>query len=283
MHYFKLTKFHVNLVVALTSVLGYMMGIPNRLFNWKEVLALLVGGLLITATAHIINQIIEVEYDALMERTRKRPLVTGEINRAHAIALAIVLSVSGLLLLYFSVHPFSAYISFVSLVMYAFIYTPMKRISRIAIPIGAIPGALPVLIGYVGATGRIDAFVLTLFLFQVLWQFPHFWAVAWIWDASYKAAGYDLMPTPTGKSRLNAFITFLSVFTLYPVLYMLFHFGYVSSSIFVVFVVLTILFHFQAYLFYKKKTDEAAKILLKSSVIYLPLIQIIIAINIINQ
>ena len=276
----KITKFNVDLIVAFTSVLGFLLGKGN-LSNVRMIFFLFIGGFLVTATAHILNQIIEKDLDKQMKRTRNRPLVTGKISLFEAIIYLVAFSITGLFLLY-QVSPMAAFISFVSLIMYAFLYTPLKQISRLSIYIGAIPGALPILIGYIAATGKIDKIAISLFVFQVLWQLPHFWSIAWIWNDEYIKAGYDLMPIEKGRTKTNALGTFLSTFLLYPVLYFFLQLNYISLEIFSIVIILTLLFSVVAYIFYKKRNVKQAKRLMLASVIYLPLIQLILLINQIN-
>ena len=277
--YYHLTKFKVDIIVALTAVFGYVIG--ARQIGWVQVILIFSGGLLVTATAHIINQLIETEYDAKMQRTVHRPLVTGAIGYKEAVALAVLLSLSGLLLLYWA-QPYAAFISFISLVMYAFIYTPLKQIHRIAIWIGAIPGALPVLIGYVTATGKIDLFAILLFGFQVLWQLPHFWAIAWLWHDEYQKGGYDLLPVKGGKTPLNAFLIFASAVLLFPVLYTFYHFQFVGKEIFMLMMVVTLFFVISGYRLFKFRNEKIAKELMLASIIYLPVIQILLIIQYTN-
>ncbi len=275
--YKKLTKFRVDIIVALTSVFGYLLG-HGELHQIKILIFLFFGGFLVTATAHIINQIIEKDLDYKMSRTNQRPLVTGSISTIEAVIAIIIFSALGLFLL-FLVSPMISFISFVSLIMYAFIYTPLKQISRLSIYIGAIPGALPILIGYVAATGQIDAIAIALFVFQVAWQLPHFWSIAWIWNDEYSRAGYDLMPVKGGRTETNAFFTFLSTLLLFPILYYLFHIHYVSIYAFIIILVLSLLFSIIAYRFYKRRNLKMGKKLLLASIIYLPIIQLILIIN----
>jgi len=279
--YKKLIKFRVDIIVALTSVFGFFLG-RKEIAHFDTVFLIFAGGFLVTATAHIINQLIEKNLDEKMLRTKDRPLVTGAIKKKEAVIALFVFSSTGLFFL-FKASPIAAYISFVSLVMYAFLYTPMKQVSRLSIYIGAIPGALPILIGYVTATGRIDAPAIALFLLQVLWQLPHFWSIAWIWNDEYQGAGYDLMPVKGGRSTQNALYTFLSTFLLFPVIYFLHHIHFLHIEIFFILLLLTFLFSFIAYVFYKKPEIKSAKKLMLVSVIYLPVIQFILIINQINQ
>ena len=274
--YQRLTKFKVDIVVALTAVFGYLFS--GKTIDIKTITFLFIGGLLVTATAHIINQIIEKDLDRKMNRTSNRPLVNGKISQTELIISVIVFSFTGIFLLYL-VHPFSAYISFVSLIMYSLLYTPLKQIHRISIYVGAIPGALPILIGYVAATGSIDKTAILLFVFQVLWQLPHFWSIAWLWHDDYTNAGYDLLPVKGGKSNRNALLTFLSSLLLFPVIYFLLVNHTINNNVFVTLLLLTSIFVFTGFLFYKKQNNISAKRLMLSSIIYLPIVQLIIILN----
>jgi protoheme IX farnesyltransferase len=279
--YTQLTKFKVDIIVAITAVFGYIIG-SRGMIDWLVLAAVFTGGFLVTATAHIINQLIETRFDRLMLRTAQRPLVTQKIRRREAIFSSVLMSVSGLLLLYIFVSPYAAFISLVSLIMYAFIYTPMKQLNRLAIWIGAIPGALPVLIGYVGATGQIDLLAILLFVFQVFWQLPHFWSIAWSWHDEYNKAGYDLLPVSGGKTTYNAAWTALSVLPLLPLSYLFYEYHYVSTFGLTLLLLLSLFFMFRAYRFYRLQTQDAAKKMTLASIIYLPIIQLILLFHLIH-
>ncbi len=274
--YQRLTKFKVDIVVALTAVFGYLFS--GKVIDIKTISFLFFGGLLVTATAHIINQMIEKDLDRQMKRTSNRPLVNGKISQIELIISVIGFSSTGLFLLYL-VHPISAYISFVSLIMYSLLYTPLKQIHRISIYVGAIPGALPILIGYVAATGSIDKIAILLFVFQVLWQLPHFWSIAWLWHDDYTNAGYDLLPVKGGKTNTNALLTFLSALLLFPIIYFLLLEHIISNNVFLILILLTSMFVLSGFLFYKKQNNISAKRLMLSSIIYLPIVQLIIIFN----
>ncbi len=247
-----LIKFRTDIVVALTSVFGYIIGSKGDI-NVLSLFSIFVGGFFITATANILNQIIERDYDKLMSRTAQRPLITKSISLKTAIVSGILMSSLGFMLLFFFLNSISAIISIVSLIMYAFIYTPMKRISRLSTIMGAIPGALPILIGYVGATGAIDKLALLLFAFQVFWQFPHFWSIAWIWNNDYNKAGYDLLPWKGGKTKFNAQITFISTFFLFPLIHLFYSYNFIGISVYIILLVLSVLFSTVAYMFFKNR------------------------------
>ena len=269
-----LTKFRVDVVVAMTGVFGYLFGKEGQP-DWYRMTLLFFGGLLVTASAHVINQIIERHRDRKMSRTASRPLASGKMTVAEAAVYALVFSLPGLLMLY-AVHPLSAFVSAVSLIIYGFLYTPMKILTRLSIYMGAVPGALPIIIGYIAATGGVDLFAVLLFVLQVVWQLPHSWSITWLWYDDYSRGGYDLMPLPGGKTRANALLTFLSVWLMFPVIYALYHFQYIGHWTMMFLFLLTFVFVYTARVFSKEQTRTSARRLLLYSVFYLPVIQILI-------
>ena len=207
--YNQLLKPNLSGMVVFSSVIGYLMA-PNIAFSWGDmgmwmrVVLLFAGGMMVTGGANTINQILERESDKLMKRTRTRPLPEGRMSDTEAWIFATVMGVAGAALLAFIFHPLAGLLSFLSLLLYAFVYTPMKKIHPIAVFVGAIPGALPPLIGWVAATGSIDAGGLVLFSIQFFWQFPHFWAIAWVAYDDYANAGIRMLPTREKESRFTA-------------------------------------------------------------------------------
>ncbi len=191
----QLVKFRLNLTVVFSALFGYLMAVGGS-FEWFSVLMLSVGGFFVTSSANAINQIIEKDYDKLMKRTAKRPLAAGRMELTEAILVAGLSAVMGLVVLWHFFSPMVALLGAISLISYAFIYTPLKRISPIAVFVGAIPGALPVLIGWIAATGAEgwNIYGYLLFSIQFLWQFPHFWAIGWMGYDDYKNAGFKLLP-----------------------------------------------------------------------------------------
>ena len=273
-----LIKFRADMVVALTSVLGLALGFRGfPPLNMS--IALFVGGFLTTATAHILNQIYERKYDRLMSRTCQRPLASGRWQTKTALIFAGCFSVLGLGLLYVGVGKTSAFISLVSLLIYAFVYTPLKQKTRWAIPIGAIPGALPVLIGYVGATGKPDIFILLVFLLQFFWQLPHFWSIAWLWNDEYCKGGYDLLPTAGGRTQKNAWIIFISIFVLLPVIQLMYATGLTGPTAFLVMLVVNLWFGYRGWQFRNRPDSTNALKLMHASIFYLPLILFILFID----
>ncbi len=275
---FKLIKVRADLVVALTAVLGLALGYES-LPPVIALISIFAGGFLVTATAHILNQIIERKYDRLMSRTASRPLASGRWSISTALLLAFIFSFTGLIILYLGVGRLAALISLTSLILYVFLYTPLKRKSRWSIPIGAIPGALPVLIGYVGATGRMDSFALLIFFFQIIWQFPHFWSIAWLWHDEYQNGGYDLLPTSGGRTRKNAWLIFLSVFVLLPFIHFMYKINSVGFEAYTLMLILSTWFVYEGWKFLKNSSLDRAQKLMFASILYLPLILILILID----
>ena len=178
--YFQLLKFRLSFTVAFSSALGYLLGLSTP--NWWRASLVLLGGLLVTGAANIINQVFEKDLDKMMKRTENRPLPTGRVSTTEAWVFCVLLAVAGLGLLACYFNPLTAALSLLSLILYGFIYTPLKTVSPVCVAVGAIPGGLPPLIGWVAATGFVGEAAWVLFGIQFMWQFPHFWAIAWVAD-----------------------------------------------------------------------------------------------------
>jgi heme o synthase len=192
-----LVKFRLTLLVLFSAVMSYII-VAGEQFSWSGVLLLGLGGFLVTGAANAFNQVLERDYDKLMQRTINRPVVTGRMSVSAALLLAGLMTLlGGALLAMF--NPLTGVLGTLSLVSYAFIYTPLKRSTPLAVAVGAIPGALPNVIGCVAIEGYISTYAFMLFAIQFLWQFPHFWAVAWLADEDYKRAGFSLLPSRSGE------------------------------------------------------------------------------------
>ena len=206
-------------MVVFSTVISYLLA-PNISFNLIQVLLLFVGGLLVTGSANAINQILEKDTDALMKRTSNRPVASGRMSMQEAWIFAAVIGLAGLLIMYtFSKE--AVWLSLISLVLYGFIYTPLKKVNSIAVLVGAIPGALPCLIGWVASFGEgnanswIGGWI--LFAIQFLWQFPHFWAIAWVAHQDYSKAGFKLLPSDKGPTKFTAIQTIMYSTLMIPV------------------------------------------------------------------
>jgi len=214
--YRALTKFRLSLTVVYSSLMAYLIASAGSI-NWWGVLVLGLGGYLVTGAANALNQVLEKDYDALMKRTAERPLPTGRMTTSEAVLAAGLMSLFGITLLALF-NPWTALFGTISLVSYSFLYTPLKRISPVAVVVGAVPGALPALIGVVAATGAITPLALALFALQFFWQFPHFWSIAWLSHDDYLRAGYRLLPSTHGQRDRNTGLqSFIYALLLLPI------------------------------------------------------------------
>lgn len=217
--YFLLIKFTLSFMVVFSTVVSYLLA-PNIRFDLLQVLLLFAGGMLVTGSANAINQILEKDTDAMMMRTAKRPLASGRMTVNEAWIFVVVSAVLGCYIMYtFSLE--AALLSLFSLLLYGFVYTPLKKINSIAVLVGAIPGALPCLIGWVASFGEGQENSWTggwiLFAIQFLWQFPHFWAIAWVAHKDYSAAGFKLLPSDKGPTKFTALQTIMYSVMMIPV------------------------------------------------------------------
>lgn len=271
--YVELLKPRLSFLVAFSSGFGYILAAQGDL-NWTVLLLLSFGGFLVSGASVTINQVIEIEYDAMMERTKNRPLPTGRIAKNEAILFAVFVAIIGLGLLYLVTNPLTALLSLVSLILYSFIYTPLKRVGPIAVFVGAIPGALPPLLGWVAATGYIGYEALIIFGIQFIWQFPHFWAIAWVADQDYKKAGFKLLPNK-GQKDLNTAINIM-VYTLFllPLGLLPAYFGITGINSGIIATICGVGFLAQTFSLMRNNTDKAALKIMFGSFLYLPIVQI---------
>ena len=272
--YSQLLKFRLSLLVAMSSVFGYAMAAGSA-FTWWQLGLMGVGGLLITGAANALNQIIEKEYDGQMARTSGRPLPVGVLTSFEAFSFALLLAVSGLVLIGTIFNMEAAALGFLGLMLYAFVYTPLKRISSISVFVGAIPGALPPLIGWVAFTGTVGAEGLLLFAFQFFWQFPHFWAIAWLLDDEYKKAGFKMLPSNSGKSKFSASLILIYTICLIPMAYFPLRIDMLAVWAVIGLGIVGAAFVWPALRLHKTMDAKYAKRLMFASFLYLPLIQII--------
>jgi len=209
--YWSLTKPEVNFLIAVTAGAGFWMSAPASLshFPWTSLLHTLVGTVLVASGAATLNQVIEVRFDAQMRRTARRPLVSRKIGQSHALCFGISLSVIGAIYLAVTTNALASLLSIFTLLAYLFLYTPLKRKTPLCTLIGALPGAMPPLIGWAAACGRLDGDAWLLFAVVFLWQFPHFMAIAWTYREDYARAGYLVLPAGKSKDRFVAWQTLL--------------------------------------------------------------------------
>lgn len=263
-----LVKARLTSMVVFSAGIGYVLG-AGYSFSWIGLAVLCLGGFLITGASNALNQVLEKEYDSMMKRTANRPLAAGRMSVSEAVMAAGFMSLIGITLLALF-NPLTALIGTVSLIIYAFIYTPVKRVSPIAVLIGAIPGALPPMIGWVAATGNLGIEALALFGIQFLWQFPHFWAIAWVGNEDYTKAGYKLLPSKGGKDKETALQCLIYTLFMLPMGISLFWLGVTGWISAVVVTGAGLMFTYYAWRLYQECTDKAALQLMFSSFVYLP-------------
>jgi len=275
----QLTKVGLSLSVVFSSLAGYLLAVDKIQLPILAMLA--IGGYLMVGASNAFNQIIEKDTDALMKRTMNRPLPTGRMHVSMALVVAISFTIVGLAILY-SINPKSALFGAISIFLYTSIYTPLKSVTPLAVFIGAIPGAIPFMLGWVAATDDFSIEPGMLFLIQFFWQFPHFWAIAWLQYDEYKKAGFNLMPM--GQKNKKAVIQImiytvcLIIVSVIPVLKLTGKFYiYPVTAVILVFLGGTMLYY--AVKLYKNQTNKEARQLMLSSVLYITLIQVIYVVD----
>jgi len=270
--YFLLFKFRLSVTVVFSSVIAFCIAAPKVYFI--EVLYMFLGGFLITAGANAFNQVLEKDYDKLMKRTQNRPLAAGRMNMPEAILVAGLCGVAGVVMLWLCFNTLAAMLGAVSLLSYAFVYTPMKRISPFAVMVGAVPGALPPLIGWVCATGTIGFGAVIITAIQFFWQFPHFWAIAWMGQDDYKKAGFKLLPSSGGQDRHTAILSIFYILVLIAVSAVPLISGMTGSISGVVILLAGFAFLFQAYRLFQTCEMKEARSMMFGSIVYLPVVLI---------
>lgn len=276
--YAMLAKFRLSFLVVFSAVIGYLFASPVFI-SLTNIVLLALGGMLVTGASNAINQIIERDIDKLMTRTQSRPLPTERMNTLEAILAAGAMGISGIIILTYFFNPTAGVLSAISLLSYAFVYTPLKRVSSIAVFVGAIPGALPPMIGYVCATGAIDFVAVVLFSIQFIWQFPHFWSIAWIQYEDYKKAGIMLLPSASGKTRMSAIQNVIYCMMLLLVSMIPYFYNWVGivGNIFIA--AAGVVFLWMAWQHYRKCEDQTARVLMFGSFLYLPVVQLALVIG----
>jgi protoheme IX farnesyltransferase len=268
----ELTKFRLSFLVVFSAIMAYVLGINNSSLDWFKVAFLSLGGFLVTASSNTINQIIEKDIDKLMERTKNRPLPTGRMKIMEAYLIAGITGVTGIFILGFIFNPISGLLGALALISYAFIYTPFKKVSPTAVFIGAIPGSMPLLIGWTAATGSIGLGGVILFLVQFFWQIPHFWSIAWLLNDDYKKAGYQLLPSNDGKTRTTALQNIPYLICLIGVGTLPYVFGLTGSISFAISLIAGLFFLIQGIQLATDLSDKSARKLMFASFAYIPVV-----------
>lgn len=281
--YFQLVKFTLSFTVVFSCVVCYLLA-PNVTYNFKMVVLLFVAGMLVTGSANAINQAVEKDTDAMMKRTGKRPVASGRMTQQEALVFALLAGAAGVFMMWRFFNIESALLSALSLFLYAYIYTPLKKVNSIAVLVGAFPGALPCLIGWVAGTGIINPLQTVqgtdtvnaggwiLFAMQFLWQFPHFWAIAWVAHKDYSTAGFKLLPADKGPTKFTALQAVMYSVLMIPMGLLPYKFE-VSGSISLWIVLAANLFMvLQSVRLYIEMDVKAARRVMFSSYIYLPIV-----------
>jgi protoheme IX farnesyltransferase len=270
-----LVKMSLTIMVVFSAVISYLLA-PHVQFAWLRILLIAIGGFLVTGSANAVNQAMEKETDAMMKRTSRRPVASGAMSEREAWMFAIVALAAGLFILGWNFNLTSAIIALASWFAYAYMYTPMKKVSPFSVLMGAIPGALPCLIGWTAgfpAGAEISwGGGWALFGIQFFWQFPHFWAIAWIAHKDYSAAGFKMLPSNAGPTKFSAIQAVIYSLLLIPVgliPYFIDMSGIVS--LWIIFVA-NIIMVWQAVRLYRDMTTGAARRVMFSSYFYLPVV-----------
>ena len=286
-------KFTLSFTVVFTCVICYQIAPNIVVFDWWNILILTFAGLCITGSANAINQAVEKDTDAQMKRTANRPVASGRMSQQTAYAFAIVAGIVGVGLMAYQFNTLSAVLSALSLFLYAFIYTPLKKINSIAVLVGAFPGAIPCLIGWVAATNEISPiaqFIVdgktysnaggyALFLIQFLWQFPHFWAIAWVSHTDYSKVGFKLLPADKGPTKFTALQAVMYAVLMVPIGFLPNYFKITGEWSMWVVLVANIFMVVQCVRLYQNMGVPAARRVMFSSYIYLPIVYLALMAN----
>jgi protoheme IX farnesyltransferase len=270
--YQQLVKTRLTLLVVFSAAITYLTAAKGAI-SWIDLSVLSIGGFLVVAASNGLNQIIEKNYDILMVRTGNRPVATGRMSVSEAAVASTLMGIAGVVLMGLYLNTLTSMLAFASLVSYAFIYTPLKRISPVSVFVGAFPGALPVLIGWTAFSGAITPEALTLFGVQFIWQFPHFWSIAWILDEDYKRAGFKMLPS-YGKDKKTALQNLAFALLLIPVGFLPTQEGFTGLTSGIIAMLGGIVMSYFAFRLYKTCDNNDAKRLMFASFLYLPLVQI---------
>ncbi len=271
----EITKARLAISVVFSAIAGYFLGADH--IEWTSVLLLAFGGYCMVGASNAFNQVIEKDLDALMSRTRNRPIPAGRMSTSSALSVAIIMTLLGVIALYI-LNPKTAMFGAISIFMYTSIYTPLKTKTPLAVFVGALPGAIPFMLGWVAATNDFGIEPGTLFMIQFFWQFPHFWALAWMLDEDYKKAGFKMLPT--GKKdkgtavQIIMYTLWMIIISVIPVFGIT---GKLSLSIpgaIIVFLMGMVMLVFAFKLFEKRDNASARKLML-ASVSYITFMQVV--------
>jgi protoheme IX farnesyltransferase len=278
--YAQFMKMRLTSLVVLSAAISFVIG--SERVDFTKLLWLILGGFLVTGSSNGFNQIIEKDLDKLMERTQNRPLPQERMSVNESTVLATLLGIAGISILWVFMNPLSGILGATALFLYTIVYTPLKRKTPFAVFVGAFPGAIPPLLGYVATTsgfGAIPFQAWVLFVVQFMWQFPHFWAIAWVLDDDYKKAGFRMLPSLGGRDKSSAFQVLVYTLFLLPISLLPVLFGMSGSISAIIISTSGIFFTYLAYNLYKECTIESARKVMFGSFVYLPIVQLAVMIG----
>ena len=277
--FFSLTKVRLALSVVFSTLAGYILAADKILV--LDMLLLFIGGYCMVGASNSFNQIIEKDKDALMNRTKNRPLPTKKITSSNAFWISVFLTIAGLGILY-TINYKTAFFAGLSVFIYTCIYTPLKSITPLSVFVGAIPGAIPFMLGWVAATNKFGIEPGTLFMIQFFWQFPHFWALGWMLDDDYKKAGFNMLPTGQRDKKtaiqIILYVLWMIIISVFPYSGLT---GSLTLSFYGVIIVLFvgIIMLFFAINLYNRMDINSAKNLFLYTIFYLTSIQLVYIID----
>ena len=270
--YFQLIKFTLSFTVVFSCVICYLLAPRVVEYDWLMIILLFIAGMLVTGSANAINQAVEKDTDAQMKRTKSRPVADGRMSAKEAYTFAAIAGILGIAMMWYFFNLSSALVAAFSLFLYAYIYTPLKKINSIAVLVGAFPGALPCLIGWVAGQDDFSAGAWILFGIQFLWQFPHFWAIAWVAHGDYSKVGFKLLPSDKGPTRFTALQAIMYSVLMIPVGLLPAYFHLTGKVSLWIVLVCNLFMVIQCIRLYKDMDVKAARRVMFSSYIYLPIV-----------
>lgn len=274
-----LVKFKLSVMVLFSALMAYAIAGAEGQINWLGFTLLAIGGFLVTGASNALNEVLERDYDRLMPRTANRPVATGRMSVSTAVLIAGLMALGGVSILSLF-NPLTGFLGMLSLISYAFIYTPLKRSTPLAVVVGAFPGALPLIIGCTAYAGVMTPTALMLFTIQFLWQFPHYWSIAWLADEDYKRAGFYMLPSRSGeKDSSVGFLSFLFCIALLLNALLGYRIGFTGLPATVALVVLNGYFAWRCWQLYRDCSREAARRQMFASFLHLPLSLIILLLD----
>ena len=270
--YFDLTKFRLSSTVVFSSAIGFTLASDKIV--WSKLLLFSIAAFATTVAANIINQIIERNLDKLMTRTENRPLPSGRLSVIEAAVFGWIMAAIAMYILFYEFNYKAGLLALLSMLLYGFVYTPLKRVGVIAVAVGALPGAFPPMIGWVAAVNHFGLEPGILFAIQFFWQFPHFWAIAWVLNDDYTKAGFRLLPSSGGQNLNSAIQIMIYTLFLLPLCWVPYYLGMTGINSAVIAMVFGVLFLAQTFHLMRKVDRKAALQLMFGSFIYLPVVQI---------